>query len=242
MLNNGGSPTQMERVLAELRGDILAGRQLPGTKLAFADLTARYSASQGVIREVLARLTAQGLVESRPQHGFRVMPLSVPDLENLTEARCLVEPTVLRQSIQHGGVSWESEVLAAHYRLEQTPQQAPGDAGRITEEWAAAHAEYHQALLSASPNRRLLAIAESLRESAELYRRWSVPLGLEERDIAGEHRRILRALLDHDADTAAEFLTAHIQHTTNVLLEQGNWSAAIRPQSLSEPGPEILSQ
>jgi DNA-binding GntR family transcriptional regulator len=82
------------------------------------------------------------------------------------------------------------------------------------------YAEYHQALLSASRNRRLLAIAESLRESAELYRRWSVPLELEERDIAGEHRGILRALLDHDADTAAELLTAHIQRTTNVLLEQ----------------------
>lgn len=213
-------PTRAERVYTELRADILAGRQRPGSRLPFAELSARYEVSMGVAREALTRLTAEGLVEAQPQHGFQVMPLSIVDLQHLTEARCAIESLVLREAVEHGGVSWESEALAAHHRLERTPQMAADDPDRVTEEWAAVHAAYHRSLLAGCPNPRLLAVATSLRDSAELYRRWSVPLGREGRDIAAEHRAMLDAVLAHDADAAAAVLVEHIRHTTDVLLDQ----------------------
>lgn len=212
----------MERVYAALRGDILAGRHRPGARLPFAELSARYAASMGVVREALTRLTGEGLVESEPQYGFRVMPLSIDDLKHLTEARCAIETLVLRQAVEHGSVSWESEVLAAHHRLERTPQMAADDAGRVSDDWIRAHAAYHHVLLTGCPNPRLLAVAGSLRDSAELYRRWSVPLAHTRRDIAGEHRAMLAAVLAHDTDTAVAALAAHIRRTTDVLLEQAD--------------------
>nr|WP_275404140.1 FCD domain-containing protein [Pseudonocardia acidicola] len=140
----------------------------------------------------------------------------------MTEARRAIETLVLRQAVEHGGVDWESQVLAAHHRLERTPQMAEDDPDRVTEEWAAAHSAYHLALLSGCPNPRLLAVAQSLRDSAELYRRWSVPLGHGHRDVAGEHRRMLDAVLAHDADAAVAALAEHIEHTARVLLEAGS--------------------
>ena len=176
----------------------------------------------GVVREVLTRLTAEGLVESEPQYGFRVVPLSVADLKHLTDARAAIETLALGQAVEHGGVPWESEVLAAHHRLEHTPQMAAEDPRRLSDEWTAAHAGYHHALLVGCPNPRLLGIAESLRDAAELYRRWSVPLANTHRDFAGEHRAILNAVLMHDAAAAIAALAAHIQATTNVLLDQSD--------------------
>jgi DNA-binding GntR family transcriptional regulator len=214
----GKSSTRSELVYLALRKDILAGRQAPGSRLPFAELCVRYAASMGVVREALSRLTAEGLVQAEPQLGFHTTPISTEDLTHLTEARCEIESLVLREALEHGGVRWESDVLAAHYRLAQTPQMAADDPDRISEEWADAHAAYHLALLSGCPNPRLLTIARSLRDSAELYRRWSVPLGHENRDIAGEHRAILDAVLARNADTAVAVLIAHIQHTTRVLL------------------------
>ncbi|WP_212612341.1 GntR family transcriptional regulator [Pseudonocardia hierapolitana] len=146
--------------------------------------------------------------------------MSVEDLRHLTEARCAIETLVLRQAFAHGGVGWESNVLAAHHRLERTPPMAADDPDRVSDEWAAAHGAFHLALLSGCPNPRLLAVAASLRDSAELYRRWSVPLGHENRDVAGEHRAMLEAVLAHDSDAGAAVLAGHIQHTTDVLLEQ----------------------
>ena len=221
-MSRSGAPTRAERVYAGLRADILAGRRRPGSRLPFADLTARYEASMGVVREVLTRLTAEGLVESEPQYGFRVVPLSVADLKNLTDARAAIETLVLGQAVKHGDVAWESEVLAAHHRLERTPQQASGDPGRLSEDWTAAHGAYHHTLLAGCPNPRLLAVADSLRDAAELYRQWSVPLAHVHRDIAGEHRAILDAVLARDVDTASAALAMHIRATTNVLLDQAD--------------------
>ena len=106
--------------------------------------------------------------------------------------------------------------------MRRTPQVAANDASRLRDDWTAAHAAYHRALLAACPNPRLLAIAESLRDAAELYRQWSVPMAQANCDIAGEHRTLLDAVLAHDTDIATAALAAHIQTTTNILLEQAN--------------------
>ena len=76
--------TRTEQVYARMRSDILAGHLTPGAKLPFAELVARYGGSTSVIREGLTRLVEQGLVQAEPQHGFRVVPLSISDLDDLT--------------------------------------------------------------------------------------------------------------------------------------------------------------
>lgn len=140
-------------------------------------------------------------------------------------ARTTIEILVLRSSIEHGNLAWESEVLAAHHRLARTPQMAADDPGRLSDDWAVAHAAFHLALLSACPNPFLLGTALSLRDSAELYRRWSVAQSTTTRDIPAEHRAILDAVLAHDVDSAADLLARHIQHTTDILLEHQSVAA-----------------
>jgi DNA-binding GntR family transcriptional regulator len=70
----------VEQVHRRLRADILAGVLAPGSRLLFADLGDRYHASMGVLREALTRLAGEGLVDSEPQTGHRVMSLSAADL------------------------------------------------------------------------------------------------------------------------------------------------------------------
>ncbi|MEU6603159.1 GntR family transcriptional regulator [Streptomyces flaveolus] len=223
---DNSSSTRVDRVFAEIRADILAGRSRPGTRLRLADLVKRHEASMGVVREALSRISSQGLVENEPQHGFRVVAISQKDLRHLTDARCSIEVLVLRQAIEHGDLTWEGEVLAAHHTLSRVPEMDRNDPERLSEEWTGAHAAFHAALLRGCPNPRLLDIAASLRDSAELYRRWSVPLGHDGRDIAGEHRALLEAVLERDAERAALELTKHIRHTTQVLLDNAEFETA----------------
>ena len=114
-------PRAPSRCTRGCAADILAGRLTPGAKLPFAELVARYGGSTSVIREGLARLVEQGLVQAEPQHGFRVVPLSIGDLDDLTTARCELEGLVLRLSIEAGDLEWESGIVAAHHTLERTP-------------------------------------------------------------------------------------------------------------------------
>lgn len=220
------STTRAETTYRAMRSDILAGRVRPSDKLPFAELGERYDASQGVLREALARLVAEGLVVSEPQVGYRVMPLSIKDLEDLTDARCEIEGLVLRNAVVNGDVEWESAVVAAHHRLERTPDGKQTTDGRVSEAWAEAHGNFHRALLSACTNERLKAMAISLRASAEVYRQWSESLEGSERDVDGEHRALMMAALDRDADRAVEMLHLHLRTTQMRLMGVGVTTSA----------------
>jgi DNA-binding GntR family transcriptional regulator len=60
--------------------------------------------------------------------------------------------------------------------------------------------------------------SQSLRDAAELYRRWSVPLSDDERDVAGEHQALLDAVLDRNVEAAVAALTDHINETSRRLI------------------------
>jgi DNA-binding GntR family transcriptional regulator len=203
-----------------LRSDILNGRLLPGTKLHMTKLCQEYGISSGVLREALPRLVGEGLAVAEPQRGYQVMEISVEDLQQLAEVRILIEGTALRQSVEHGDVGFESALVAAHHTLSRT--EPLNVDGTVREAWLEAHSEFHHALLAGCPNLRLQAIAAHLRDSTEVYRCWSGKLGggdRGDRDVAGEHRRILEETVSRDADKAVAELTAHIAHTTTLMID-----------------------
>jgi DNA-binding GntR family transcriptional regulator len=61
-------------------------------------------------------------------------------------------------------------------------------------------------------------MALSLRDAAELYRRWSRPLGHDQnRDVQGEHRALVGAALRGDSTEAVRLLDEHLRRTTRAL-------------------------
>jgi DNA-binding GntR family transcriptional regulator len=80
-------------------------------------------------------------------------------------------------------------------------------------------AEFHAALLAGARNPRLEAVAASLRDSSELYRRWYWVLTDDhDRDVAAEHRQLKDFALARDADAAAEVLVQHIERAPAQLI------------------------
>jgi DNA-binding GntR family transcriptional regulator len=209
--------TRTEQVYEILRGELLNGGLRPGQKLKLVELTGRFGVSQSVIREALTRLTEQDLLIASPQRGFRVRDLSVEDIAELTETRIQVESIALRLALERGDLQWETEVLAAHHRLERTP--VTRDDGTVSEDWSTSHRDFHQALLNGCGNRRLESVANSLRDSAELYRRWYWVLTDDhQRDLAREHRQLRELALARDAGQAIAVLTEHIDRAPALLI------------------------
>lgn len=241
--------TRTEQVYGSMRADILSGRLEPGARLPFAELTERYGASMGALREALHRLAEQGLVTNEPQLGFRVQSLSVDDLRDLTTARCEIEGLALRYAIAHGDLAWESEIVAAFYALERTPmtagddttagvepssEAAPAasgsgfvadDGGALAEEWTAAHARFHAALYAACPNQRIRATATALRDASELYRHWSAQ-SKNPRDTNAEHKSLADAVLARDTERAVSLLEQHLRHTARLLIDRADQQGA----------------
>ncbi|WP_425861876.1 GntR family transcriptional regulator [Arthrobacter sp. TWP1-1] len=220
------SKTQSGEVYASLRADLLGGIHPPGSKLRLAVLGTSYGVSLSVVREAMTRLAGDGLVQSIPQRGFCVTPLSVEDLLDLTRTRVLIETSVLRESISSGGVEWESSLIAAHHTLQRTMYTTPD--GHLNGLWSKAHHAFHHALLAGAHSPRLEAMATELRDFALLYQHWSIDIAHDlDRDVAAEHRQLAELALAGDADGAATALTEHIERTTAALLayEQSRTSA-----------------
>jgi DNA-binding GntR family transcriptional regulator len=231
--------TKADLVFDRLRGDILAGRHRPGERLRYTELCERHATSTGVLREALLRLVEQGLVVTEAQHGFRVVPLSSADLRELTQARYELEALTLRLAVTNGDVNWESRLIAAHHVLVRSPQLDPDDPERLSDAWVTAHEKFHAALLDGCANQRLRWIAATMRASAELYRRWSVPLGGESgRDIPAEHAGILEATVARDTPQAVALLTAHIRRTTEILLTNEDATSAAAADQAAVMTPE----
>ena len=228
--------TRTEQVYDILRAELLNGGLHPGQKLKMVELTDRFGVSQSVVREALTRLTEQGLAVATPQRGFRVRDLSIEDIAELTETRIQVESLALRLAVERGDLQWETGILAAHYRLERTPVTL--DDGTVSEDWATSHRDFHQALLTGCGNRRLESVVNSLRDSAELYRRWYWVLTDDhQRDLAREHRQLRELALARDAGQAIEVLTEHIDRAPSLLIAYAreHGVADLNPQGAARP-------
>src|SRR6185369_10873041 len=202
-----------------LRADLLACRIAPGSKLKIQDLCMRFSVSLGAVREALSRLTSEGLVISEPQRGFRAAPISVADLKDLTMVRIAIEQLCLRRAIAVGTVDWEVRLVAAFHRLSRTPERVRADPVRTDDEWAEAHAAFHAALVDGADSPWLLRLHAQLYAQSERYRRLSIPLSAEKRDVAREHQDILDAAINRDAARATALLARHLALTSEILLQ-----------------------
>ena len=208
-------------VYAFVRGEILACRIRPGTRLKIHELCAQHEVSNGAVREALSRLASEGLVLFEPQKGYSAMPVSKAELLDLTEARIQVETLCIRLAIEHRTVDWETAIVAAFYRLSKIPERDPKDNSRLNEQWSAAHSEYHQSLVAACPVAHLLRIRWQLYEQSERYRRFSVPLRHGNRDVEKEHLEIKDAVLTGDVDLTARLMREHLYRTTQILIDAG---------------------
>jgi GntR family carbon starvation induced transcriptional regulator len=214
----GSARSQTSWVYEIVRRDILAGRHAPGKKLKIQSLATALKVSPGAVREALSRLVPEQLVVSRDQRGFAVAPLSIADLEDLTDLRCEIEALALRRSVERGDVNWEASVIAAAHRLRVTAHRSPGDDMALNTDWVARHADFHNALVNACGSRRLLALHAQLYEQSERYRGLSANLPTT-RDVADEHREIVDLAMARDSDGLVEAMLGHIRTTTRLIVE-----------------------
>lgn len=84
-----------DRVAGRIRDAIHEGRYPPGERLVERRLAAELGVSHIPIREALARLTDEGLVERVPRRGARVATLTPRELEELSSLRTVLERFVV---------------------------------------------------------------------------------------------------------------------------------------------------
>ncbi|MEW6255499.1 MAG: GntR family transcriptional regulator [Pseudomonadota bacterium] len=204
-------------VHASLRADILTCRLPPGEKLPIAVLAKRFDVSLSAVREALSRLVADGFVQSEDQRGFRVTPLDLQDLEDLTRTRIEIETLALRHAVREGDREWEARVRGAWDALRQVPYALARQASPHDGSWADLHFAFHESLLSGCGLAWMMRIQRTLFEQSERYRALAraAPEG-GERDAHSEHQALFEAAMDRDPEAAAHALSNHYARTLDL--------------------------
>jgi DNA-binding GntR family transcriptional regulator len=222
-LQDGGErPTTLASAVHEqLRRDIVSAALLPGERLGMDALRSRYQVGGSPLREALNRLVSEGLVTQEDQKGFRVAPVSVQELRELTHTRQLINEIALRESMRNGNAAWEEGIVVAYHRLVRTP----GEQGK-TPESERLHREFHRALIIGCGSRRIIEMTQLLFDQAKRYQMLSISDAAPPRNGNEEHRQIMEAVLARDVERAVQLANDHIGLTEKIVLRMNALPAA----------------
>jgi len=215
------TPNLSEQAYDRIRSDILNGSLFPNERLQIDAISERYGIGAVPIREALNRLSSEGLVERRSHRGFCVAPISLDDLSELVQTRIWLETLALRQSIANIDDGFEDALVVSFHRLARTQRQITKEfEKKHSEEWERRHKQFHMLLLDRCGSSLLLGFCSNLMDKAVRYRSLSMnsnPSKLRREGAAAEHKAILDAVLEHDADLACKLLEDHYRITLDGL-------------------------
>jgi DNA-binding GntR family transcriptional regulator len=197
--------TLWERVHQHLREEILADRLPAGTELSEVALARQLGVSRGPIRESIVRLASEGLVLVRPRRGAVVRSLSRVEFLEAYQVREALEVMAVRLAVPRLAASDFDELQRMNDELDGFADD--GDVGGFFD----GNAAFHSTFVGASGNDTLGEIYRQLLGQMGRYRMQSLSLrGNLQRSIA-EHRAIVDAARQGDAERASHLMSEHIR-------------------------------
>jgi DNA-binding GntR family transcriptional regulator len=201
----GALPSRTVAVLGAIKHAILAGELKPGQPLVETDLAEVLGVSKTPVREALKTLAGAGLVTMSPYRGAAVRVVDDAQARHVYDGRLLLEPEAVARSVT-AGHDW----APAHEALARA-DGASDQAGR-----SLANRDFHRGLYAGCGNPLLVRMLDDLRDQTALvsvaaWRHepgWLQPPSWEHE--AAEHRAVLLAAEDGDAERAAGLLRHHI--------------------------------
>lgn len=224
--------TAGERAYRHIRRDILFGRLAPALRLKLDGLKESYGVSISTLRELLSRLTSEGLIVAEGARGFEVAPISPENLKEVANLRQLLECHAMALSFATGDMEWEGRVVAAHHKLAVVESRMLAGDRSAPDLWKRYDWEFHHALISACG---LKAHLDAHSAAYDKYLRYQMIAVVFRGEIAArEHRQLLECALRRDTKSAQGVLVKHIQDCVSYTL--ANWPSELRAHG-SAPAP-----
>ena len=201
-----GSGPAAARVYAYVKERLLEGTFPGGALLSENELSQQLGLSRTPVRQAFVQLEAEGLLELYPKRGALVVPVAASEIEDVFEARLLVEEHCAKRAALAGAA------LAAELAQEIAEQERAIAAGVPTSDFARSDRRFHRAIVSAAGNAILTRLYDALRDRQQ--RIAAVSLARNPADagrFVADHREIAAALERGDATAAGELIAAHLR-------------------------------
>lgn len=204
----GNGDSQRDQAYQRLLRLLILKQTHEGKRLRESEWAERLGVNRTALREAFARLAAEGLIDKGPVTGYFVPVLKHADIQEIAEVRIMLEGGAIRRICAQG--------LNTPERLAGMIQACEQLERLVREDYylgvAEADRHYHEALVSAAGNSRLVMLYQRaplpiIPPEVVSGREWTARVQLTLR----EHRAILAALLDGDPEQALLHLREHLR-------------------------------
>ena len=206
------------RVFQKIREDILNGIYKENDELRENTIGKELGVSRTPVREALRQLELEGLVTIIPNRGAYVTGISHKDIWDIYVIRSMLEGLCARWAVEHITDAQldelEETILLSEFQMKK-------ESGFSAEQIAALDGRFHSILYEASGSRILGHVLTDFHNYVQTARRSSVVSEDRARKSIREHRQILRAIRDRDAEMAEQLANEHIMHVMQNLKKEG---------------------
>jgi DNA-binding GntR family transcriptional regulator len=176
-----------------------------GEVVTLASLAAEIGLGRSAVREALLRLEAEGLVRMVPGRGAVVASFSPQEVEDVLEARILVENYTAAKSFENRE-KFLPDLVCVHEEMKRRRRE------QDTAGFTAADRRFHEIIVDGAQNVVLSEMYRSLRERQTLFTSAMVRGRSDRMEAAiAEHERSLERLERDDEDAFIEVVNSHLQ-------------------------------
>jgi DNA-binding GntR family transcriptional regulator len=177
----------------------------PGRQLSENELAAWLGVSRTPVREALARLREEGLVEIVAQLGTFVAPISPRAVTDAQFVREALECAAVRKAAELATTDDIAElegILRNQYRAVRANDH---DAFYVLDD------DFHHALCDISGHTAVWTLGQRIKPHLNRVRRLSLPAPSYLEEMVAEHEQVLGAVDRHEADSAETAMRHHLR-------------------------------
>lgn len=196
------------RVFRKLREDILSGVYEDQEELREITIGEELGVSRTPVREALRQLELEGLVAIIPNKGAYVTSIKAKDVADIYHVRSMLEGLCARWATEHITEEQIGRLEEILVLSEFHVQRGNGDTAQVSK----LDGKFHQVLYEASDSRILEHVLADFHKYVQMARKLSVKKKERAEKSIAEHRDILEAIRNKDADLAEKLANQHIMN------------------------------
>jgi DNA-binding GntR family transcriptional regulator len=203
--------TVQHATLRWLRDQIASGRYEPLEQLRQENVARDFGVSVPPVREALKTLEAEGQVVYYPRRGYFVAKLSAAELVETYTIRDLLETEATKRAV---GALDDDDIARMKSAVREMERAHRSDDLAVM---TAANRRFHFTVFDAAGMPRLTEMIRVLWDSTDRYRSVYYATSEHRRRVNAEHRAIMTAVANGDADSAAALQREHRTHALEAL-------------------------
>lgn len=201
-----------QNIYEALRDRITYGELHPGERIIEADLVREFKSSRGPVREALRLLESEGLINAENYKGICVAKLSVKDIEEIYDLRCLIESYAAHLTALRASKETVARLTELHHKLIKAAKEID------LENWLTNNTLFHACIEESCGNNNLILLIQTLKRRVYRYKYMIARIPNLLTAYVEHHEKILQEISKKNGKMAEKRMKQHIEFVKKALL------------------------